>query len=534
MRYTLILLSFFLSSLAFGRVIMPRDPSRLHEKAFSEAILHFHEKNYVSALRNVNEILKKHQSRKAIELRGLIQKSAGQYEEARKTYLYLIKKIRDDGLSPAEGAGAQFDLGVIEFNFKNYPQSVGYFDFCIASNFNAGASYFFRGLINYKNEQFELAMTDLNQVLNSDAYSLKALAAMYLSDIHSKNQRYEEAINYLAKAFVYSKEKSAGNYELSEELQKNQNEIREKITANLIQLNSSQYFKYVAVIANYDSNVLSVPVSGTVADIFSGKASNKLTVKGLFGHATGHFADLQKVWSYQFSGNINQNRETETGQFLTNDFIYLWNKKPYSDELKSYRLGVNSVFQYQVNPDSEKGAFGPYSLSITAGYLSRRRLDEKNANAFDYTLKYENFLQDPAFSTFMKKTGFEFGASYLRSWDTKKSFLNPALGAGLRGRYSSGTEFRHAGFQLTAANQFYFSPKHLASLTLTYASLSYSERLGEKRNDAISTAQWDESYQLSTALSLLFSMNYTFNDSNITEVYKYYRYLVSAGASYSF
>lgn len=534
MRLSLLLLTFFFKSLALGRVVMPRDPLRQYEKAFSEAVLQFHERNFELALQNVNEILKKHQSRKAIELRGLIQKSAGRYEDSRKTYLYLLKKIRDDGIAPAEGAGAQFDLGVIEFNFKNYPQSLAYFEFCIANNFNKGASYFFRGLINYKSEQFESAMTDLNLVLTSDAHSLKALAAMYLSDIHSKNQRYEEAINYLARAFVFSKEKNTGEYELSEELQKNQTEIREKITANLIQLNTPQYFRYVALFANYDSNVLSVPVSGTVADIFSGKASNKLTIKGLFGHATGHFADLQKVWSYQFSGNINQNRETETGQFLTNDFIYLWNKKPYSDELRSFRLGLNSNFQYQVNPETEKGAFGPYSLALTTGYLLRNRLDEKNANAFDFSLRYENFLQDPAFSSFMKKTGFELSASYLRSWDSKKIFFNPALGGGLRGRYSDGSEFRHVGLQLTAANQFYFSPKHLASLTLTYASTSYSERLGEKRKDVISTAQWDQSYQVSSSLSLLLSLNHTFNDSNIADVYKYNRSLISAGASYSF
>ncbi len=526
---------FLTHSLAFGRVGLPRDPTREYEKAFSESVLQFHEKKYDLALRGINEILKKNQSRKAIELRGLIQKSSGQYEAAKKTYLYLLKRMKEDSIEASEGLGAQFDLGVIEFNFKNYEQSLIYFEFCIKNKFNVGASYFFRALISYQKNQLDSAMTDFNKVLTSDAFSLRALAAMYLSDIHSKNQSYDEAINYLAKAYIYSKEKTAGGeYEISEELQKNQTEIREKIAANLIQLNTPQYFKYVALIANYDSNVLSVPVSGSVADIFTGKSSNKITLKGLFGHATGHFTDLQKVWSYQFSGNLNQNRETETGQFLTNDFVYLWNKKPYSDELKSYRLGLNSNFQYQVNPETEKGAFGPYSAAVTAGYLSRERLSEKNANTFDYVLKYENFLQDPAFSTFMKKTGFEIAATYIKNWDAKKSFFNPGLGVSLRGRYSDGNEYRHAGAQLSAVNQFYFSPKNLASLTLTYTYLDYFERLGEKRKDYISTAQWDGTYQVSSATSILLSLNYTFNNSNITDVYKYYRYLASLGVSYAF
>ena len=526
---------FFAAYQSEGRVTFLKDPPRELEEKYSETVLLFYQKKYSQALILAAEILEKAENQKTLELKGLLLKSSGNFAEAKKTYRYIIDRVNEAGLVATEASGAYFDLGTIEFQFKNYDQSQENFSFCITNNFNQGASYFFRGLTNYEKNQYDLAMQDLNAALASNALSIKALAALYLSEIHSKQQSFDEAIFYLGEARRYSDEqKASGLIDVTAELKDNQKSVASKIKQNIRALNSEQDFRNAALILTSDSNVLSVPGSGTVADIFSGKSSTKLTLKGLLGHADGYFEDMQEVWSYQFSGNLNENRQTETGQFLTNDFIYIWNHQAWSEHFESFRLGLNSNFQYQVNPDSKQGAFGPYSLSISGGYSKKDRINENSSLTSDYFIKYENFLQDPVFSSFMKKTGFEAGLSYFKNWDSKKQILNPALGITLRGRLADGSEFRNLGFQLTALNEFYFSQKNLAGLTLSYAYVDYNERPGEKRIDSIYTVEWNQSYKYSEATTALFSYSYTLNNSTITEVYKYDRTLLSAGLSYSF
>ncbi|MCC2678884.1 MAG: hypothetical protein K0R29_1460 [Pseudobdellovibrio sp.] len=494
----------------------------------------FHQKKWPEALELINEIIGKTENQKSLELKALIQKSSGSNHEAIKTYKYITQQVSEAGLKPVEAVGAYFDLGVLEYQAKNYDSSQKYFTFCISVNFNSGASYFFRALINYQNEKYAFAMNDFQSVLRSSAVPLKAISALYLSEIYSKQQNFEEAIFYLGEAKNYSDEADEGVIALTEDLQKNRSETRNKINENVQTLNTPQYFRNVALILTADSNVLSVPASGSVADLFSGKASNKVTFKGLFGHAEGYFEDLQEVWAYQLTGNLNENRETETGQFITNDLNYLWNIKPYSASSQSYRVNVNSNFQYQVNPSSGKGAFGPYSLAVGAGYSRKLRNSERSTFTSDYFLRYENFLQDPAFSDFMKKSGFEAGVHFIKNWDSKKFYFNPALGVGLKGRYSTGNEYRNLAAQITAANQFYFSPKNQATVSLSYSYISFNERLGTKRLDFHSTAQWEQTIQMSESLSALLSASYTLNESNITDIYKYDRTLYSAGFSYSF
>lgn len=497
----------------------------------------FYEKKFPEALTLTENILAQNENQKTLELKGLILKSLGQYEEAKKNYAYLMQKIDEAGLNPSEAVAPRFDLGVLEYNSRNYKEARQHFDYSISQNFNNGAAHFFRGLTFYQENRQEEAMSDFNEVLKSNAVAIKALTALYLSDLHAKRQTYDEAIHYLSMARDYSRQQEATQdaaFEMPEDIRQNQNQVRTRIDENIQQLNIDQYFKNVALVATYDSNVLSVPSSGSVADVFSGKTSYKATVKALIGHADGFFEDVQKVWSYQFSGNLNENRETETGQFLTNDFNYLWNIKPYADESQSYRLGANSIFQYQVNPSDNKGSFGPYSLAVIGGYSTRTRVNESLSTTWDYTLKYENFLQDPAFSTFMKKTGYEGGISYFRNWDTRKLYFNPGLGLGLKSRYSNGQEYRNMGLQLSAVNQLYFSQKHQASLVLSYAQMNYYDRPGQKRTDNILNLQWEQAYKYDASLSYLFSLSYTKNDSNIPAIYEFSRYLVSAGINMTF
>lgn len=519
---------------AFGRVIILKEPPRELEEKYSDAVLKYYNRDYSSALNLTNEILKQSENQKTLELKGLIQKSLSDFSEAKKTYAYIIQKVSEAGLKPTEALGAYFDLAVVEYKLNNLDQSLRYLNFCIANNFNTGASYFFRGLINEQKDNLPVAQGDFTQVMQSNAEALKAWAALYLSSIHSRQQNYDESIYYLGQAKKYSEKTPETLLPISDEILQNRNELAKRIQENIEILNSAQYFKSAALILSYDSNVLSVPAAGTVSDVFSGKSAEKLTIKGLIGHASGYFEPVQHVWSYQFSGLIVDKREVETGQFLTNDFIYLWNIDPSDDISQSYRTGLNANFQYQVNPTSQKGAFGPYSISGMFGYSRKVRESEKVANVFDFSFKYESFLQDPAFSDFMKKTGLEAAVSYLRSWDSKKFIFNPGAGFTLKRRQSQGVEFRNWAGQFTLLNQFYFSQKNIGTLTATLSYHDYSERQGQKRADTITAAQWDQSYKINAELSALLSLNYTMNSSNITDVYKYDRYVVSTGATYSF
>ncbi|MGZ3691225.1 MAG: hypothetical protein ACXVAX_06965 [Pseudobdellovibrio sp.] len=512
-----------------------RDPPRNLEKKFSEAIVQYYEKNYDGALKLINEILAKTENQKTLELKGLVLKASEKYQEAKVVYITIINKVAEAGLKPTEALGAYFDLAVVEFNFKNYDSSLKYFDFCIANNFNVGASVYFEALIYSAQNNNKKAVESFQAVLKSDALSLKPSAALYLSDLYSKQQVFDDAIIELAKAREYSNEyRSTLTEDTPEDLKKNLENIDTKINENIAAVNIPQYIKSVALILTYDSNVLSVPQSGSVADTFTGKSADKLTLKALFGHAGGYFDDRQDVWSYQFSGNVNSNRETETGQFLTNDFNYLWNIKPYADNFKSYRLSLSSIFQYQVNPTSNKGAFGPYSLAGTGVYTDTLKLNEVNSRSYDLSLKYEEFLQDPAFSIYMKKTGYEFAGNYTYAWDSKVGYLNPSAGAGLSTRYSNGLEYRNYMGQIFAADQIYFSEKHKGSLSASWAYADYYQRPGEIRKDIISNYAWDETYRYTDNLNFLLNLTYTINDSNIADIYKFNRYLISVGSSYNF
>ena len=526
---------FTAASPAWSRVSLPKDPPRSLETKFSEAVLLFYEKKYPEALSLNQEVILEGENQKSLELKGLIYKASGQTELARRTYIYLIKKIKEAGLQPTEGLGAWFDLGVLEFQIKNYDNAFRYLTFCIQNNFNTGASHFFTGLVHYQKLNYQESIASLHEVLNSDAESLKPIAALYLSDLYVKTQNYEKAIFYLAKARTQAQQINEANTQnLPDDVKTNTTEITKKINENIQLYNEPQFFKNAALILSHDTNVLSVPSVGSVSDLFSGKSSNKVIVKALIGKADGHFEDLQKVWSYQFSGNLNENKQTETGQFVTNDFNYLWNFKPYSEMFSSLRLNLNSNFQYQVNPSTNKGAFGPYNLSGSVGYAKRLEYTDSRSDMFETLLKYENFLQDPAFSSFMKKTGFELSASYSVQIENKNAYFNPGAALLLKGRYSNGNEYRNLGAQVGLNNQFHFSEKNQGLLSASYSHTNYPERIGEQRTDQLTSLQWDQSYKYSSTLTWIASINLSQNNSNVEAVYAYKRNIYSLGLNYSF
>jgi hypothetical protein len=519
----------------WARVSLPKDPPRALETKFSEAVMLFYDKKYSEALELNQQVILEGENQKALELKGLILKASGQIELARRNYVYLLTKIKEAGLQPTEGLGAWFDLGVIEYQLKKYDNSFKYLSFCIQNNFNTGASHFFTGLIHYQKLAYQDSIASFHDVIKSDAESLKPIAALYLSDLYVKTQNYDKAIFYLAEARTQAQKINEATVQnLPDDVKKNTTEIEKKINENIQLYNEPQFFKNAALILSHDTNVLSVPNVGGVSDLFSGKASNKLVVKALIGKADGHFEDLQKVWSYQFSGNLNENKETETGQFVTNDFNYLWNFKPYSEMFSSLRLNINSNFQYQVNPSSNKGAFGPYNLNASVGYAKRLKYTDSRSDMLETLLKYESFLQDPAFSSFMKKTGYELSTSYSVQIENKNAFYNPGGVVLLKGRYSNGNEYRNLGAQVNLNNQFHFSEINQALLIASYSYTNYPERIGEQRTDQLTSLQWDHSYKYSSTLTWLASINLSQNNSNIKEIYAYNRNIYSLGLNYSF
>jgi len=497
--------------------------------------LHYYEKKYDLAVKKLNRILNANENQKTYELKGLVLKSSGNFEEAKRVYKIALSKMRNAGLAKSEGLNIYFEMAVIELIEKRYESAKKLFDYCIAKKFNLGAAKIFRGSIFAQFNNINAAVLDFRSVLDSEAVSLRALAALNLADLSARSQQYEEAIYFLAMARELADVEAQGQtYEISGELLTLRRQVSERINESIAKVNEAQFFRSIALILSHDTNVLSVPFSGSVADIFTNKSSSKTIAKALFGKADGFFQEEQKIWSYQFSGNINQNKETETGQFLANEFNYQINKKPYAAQSTSLRFNAAIIFQYQVNPGTEKGLFGPYSAAVVLAKGYRNRLSNVRAQFTEYSVRLESFLQDPAFSNYMKKTGADFSATHFEGWDKKIGKINPTFFGSIKYRHSAGEEYRNGGATIGVANQLYFSHKQSANASASISYNGYFQRPGTERHDQILNLAWDQNYQINNDLAVLLNLEYLDNNSNISDIYKFDRYSASIGASYSF
>lgn len=514
---------------------MPFEPLRSQEVDFSQAILYLNEKKYELAQETIARSLAKGSSFKALQIQALILKEKGDLTEAKNKYTTLYKLAAKENVPDSFLPSIRFEMGIIELLQKNYQPAIVHFNFVVSKQFNVSAALYFRGIAHSKIDENDLAIDDFKSVLSGDSSLLYAPAALAISDIENRSGSQDEAIYYLAKADAFNKRVLKNTYLDDEnDLQQYVQSISQVIAESVKGNNVSRYYKSVSILAGYDSNVLSVPSSGSAASYFSNRSSAEVYFQGMIGHATAPFSTRQDIWAYQFSINQLQNTSTQTGEFAVNNFNYVWNWAPLSANSQSLNLVADYVFQYQVDPDSGKGQFSAFARGSGLTYLRKKRISPSESNAIEFSTKYESYLQDPAFDQTEQKSGLYSHISITQSYDNKKKYWNPSYM--LKGSYDKtvGNEFVNYGAQVSVIDKIIYSDRNQSDLSLSYSHLIFDKRALKTRVDDVFILQWAQNYKISNQWTGLGSASYTLNNSNIQDQYQFDRVTYYVGVNCSF
>ena len=130
------------------------------------------------ALKTLNSLLATSpRNVQALELKALTLKTQGKNKEAAEIYQKLIE-IK----APKDRAPYNFELGMIDYEAKNYGQAKPALKSAIAGGFNVGAGNFFLGLIAFADSDMPTAVEHFTEVTTDPGVGsdLKTAAHYYL------------------------------------------------------------------------------------------------------------------------------------------------------------------------------------------------------------------------------------------------------------------------------------------------------------------------------------------------------------------
>jgi Tfp pilus assembly protein PilF len=501
-----------------------RQLERSLEPRFAEAVLLYQSSQLQAAQQVLAQILSAAPThRKALELDALIHKTLNEDDAARESYRKIIKLI------PSRAAGPyRFELGMIDFRQGKPEPARQQLTLALDSGFNLGASALVLGILDVRENSSSSAATHFEQVISSDARPLIPLARLYLARIAGDTGSSELAIRHLVAAEAESRELSLAPGASPEDLSaKAGARAREALDA----FNVSRYFGHVALLSSYDSNVLSVPSSSGIAGIgtASGYGSLKGVLKAALGYSSPPLDRVQLVPSYKASLNLNANATTRSGQFIVHELNLYLNHAPYASTSYGGKIGATGLFQYQADPTTGSGSFGPYSLQGSFGPYFRREVLSHRLLTVEALFEPRRNYLDPAFSPSARKSGQETRIQVGLESTRVNSWWSPSIFWGVEIDSTSGSEYRSRGTHVEIQNSVRLG-RALELGTSAQAGLaSFPDRPGHARFDHYGTLDASLTLSLTRRTSILLDGQYQLNLSTVPEAFQFSRWLATTG-----
>lgn len=500
------------------------------ESRYSEAILAYHRKKLPESLKLLEEILAADpQMKKAHELKALIYKSSGKLPEAYEAYAKLLQVAQKAGVPKKERAPYQFEMGLIRFQQKKFPEARPLFEAALSEDFNKTVALYFLGMMDFQEKRYSKARDRLSIVAQSNIADLKAPAHLYLGQISANDSDLRGALSNLVVARNLAQDSARDRAPASV------NPILNSANEALRFYDQGGYWGSVGLVTAYDTNVLLNPTATVSATGASGNASLKETLQFGIGYSSSPVQRTQWIPSYRGTINYNLNQSTKTGQFSTHNLGLQIARDPYDRVSFGLKLESFMIFRTAADGTDSAGKFAPYSFFGSAGPYFRVETSKHSFVGMEFFGQPQVFFQDSETDDRYKNTGFrgQFRTYYRRERPGKG--WNPGAALQLELNLpSTGTEFKSKGATLELSNYFTLSKTTQLAGVGQVGAFIYDSRPDGYRGDYFFSLMTSGQYLMTQHFLLTASLQYTNNLSNVEDTYQYNRIVGSLGAIYAF
>jgi len=522
------LFSCFVSFL-LGLTARAEIPTRL-EPFYAEAVLAYNTSDYNRTLTLLDALQKQiPTSSEVLELKALTLK-ATRSEKTPEAYRELIRIKTAERRTRREIAPYYFELGSLAFEKKHWDEAASAFEHSATWDFNVGASNFFLGLIAFQKNDWEKAGQHFNQVVLSNADSLKPPAHFYLAQVYSKTNNGSASTHEFQQAKESSKT-ILDNEEATDENKKIAQQIYDASTKALAPLAQGRWFSNIALLTGYDSNVLALPDTLTGASA-SGKATPKETAQLGLGYASSALRSYQVIPSYRLNYNYNTNKDSRTGEYLIQTLSTYITRHPLDTTTYGLKIEATHTFQNNVDATTDSSTYRPLSLNFSVGPSVRKQLKPNLIAGAEFLFEPQHYYTDDQQATNTKLSGTQIQLRGYLQFDRAHRYWNPSVGLDLLKNDTDGLDYASKVIALSFANAFYLDKTKL-NATLDISLNKFDDRTSGARKDQMYSFGLSGSHPLNDRLSFIADGHYIINNSNIVDTYQYKRFMIEAGISYS-
>ncbi|MGK5084908.1 hypothetical protein WDW37_16595 [Bdellovibrionota bacterium FG-1] len=533
-------------SLSLCRFAAAEIPTKL-EPIYAEAVLAYNGKDYNKSLSLLDELLRQKPSlTEALELKALNLKFRHDDVASAQVYQDLIRAKLADKKTEKEVAPYRYELGLIHFRSGRVNEGRRELEGALKEDFNAPATHFFLGLIDFRGNALHSAEEHFKEVSSSGLADLKPAADFYLGQIYSKLGQASGATQRFFLARNGAKEVLDDDH-AEAEAKKVAGQIRDATEAALKPFDHSGPFGNIGLSIGYDTNALSIPSAQISVDpTLGGNAHTaKTNLTGGVGYMSSPLNKWQFVPSYRGALNYNLNSDAKTSEFFNNDFSLYITRNALARFSWGMKLEAVYIFQNTGDPTT-RFHFGSYSLLVPLGPYFRYELGHQFVLSIDLTVAPGSYFLDTDSAPTLKRGGLDSNLRVSVRNERGDRYWNPTFSVLLdsnstNGRSNSmtsngvsGAEFSSTNVNFELSDVMRLMPVFTETLTMDIGFPRYADRADGPRQDRVYSFDAASAYRLTPKYTLMGDLAYVYNASNVDSLYQFTRFMISVGASYSF
>lgn len=516
-----------------GRLAFAGSPLELN---YTEAIVAYQQGSFAHALELLEPVLRENPSDlKALELKGLALKDLQRPDEALEVFETLRSASTKLKIPPAQAASYDFQSGMLHLELKNPERARVLLANSVKADFNTIPAKYFLGLIAFNQDRDTESRSHFRYVAQSGSGLLRASAYYYLGVLAKRESGEKEALLF------WSEAKKAANALIAEDTGGNPSAALSTASAKaLVQkidntirnvediATKSDFFANVALLTNYDSNVLLNAIVNIGA---SGNASVGQVLRYGLGNVF-HSGEDEWIPSWRGSLNYFYDSAAHGGQFFVNDWSMTYVRASKRTFHWGARVGATHIFRNDTS-QSSTGAMKPQSLGIPIAPFFR-----KSWGGFRWSSEAsatpQQFYTDTLVDSTLAKTGVDWRWRNSFQWSTHSTWFNPSIDLEVGYQATAGTEYRNLNYLIGMNNTVLMGKSSALVLRGSIGYQQYTVRPSGERYDCPITlsAQFDTA--LSRDLHLVSELSLIDNRSNITDIYRYVRLVAALGLDYRF
>ncbi len=507
------------------------DSSANYEAEISEIQLAYQLKDYPKANTLTESLLQiSPTTPEALEMKALLLAMKND-RSAVTVFDKLIEQRKREG-KPKDVARYEVISGRLAYRLKDPQTAIARLTRATKEPGSAGGAYYYLGTIQREQGDLEAARESFHGALSADNLDIHPLAQLQLSQIDAINRNSDSALRGFVRARGLAGERLMyrGSSSSAKDLAL---QVQKAAGKELATIQEAALLVNAGLMTGYDSNVLSVPNGSSSGGAVPAASSMVSTLNYGVVYATSPAESIQILPSYRGNFNYNFNNDTRNAQFLLNDLRVNITKDALEPTSYGLKVGAIMGFQYQVDPETNNGRLGAYSLMGSIGPYIRTPFNDSWTFVGELYFQPKKMYLDDSFSVTLRESGWEQYARAMLVRTSARMYWNPGVAVSGAWTQTSGEEFRGRRVALDFGNTFNFSPSLKAGMTLGVNFAFYPDRLNGKRQDQSLTFTTTAGYRVTDEFNLLTQITAMGNFSNVS-AYRYNRLIASIGGNYSF